>query len=73
MDSRDRRGPVVVSEEFTHVHVTEHDSILYKRKGLLLPSRGAEEGLARSSVLAWEIFILLRWGSQIIMVIIDES
>lgn len=31
MDSRDRRGPVVVTEEFTRDHVTEHDAVYINR------------------------------------------
>lgn len=75
MDSRERRGPVVVSEEFTHDHMTEHDAVYINRA--TEPRRGRcfhlEEQRKDSpaDLSSPERFLCFsRWATQII---IDES
>lgn len=72
MDSRDRRGPVVVSEEFTHDHVTEHDAVYINRAAE--PRRGCcfhLEEQRKDWPADLRFLCFSRWGTQMIVIIIN--
>lgn len=78
MDSPDRRGPVVVSEEFTHDHVTEHDAVYLNRateprRGRCFHLEERRKDWPADLSSSGRFLCFSRWGTQMIVIIINES